>query len=97
MNDVEKDPIEGERSSPLEFPCWFPIKAFGKDEDAFEEVVAAIVRRHVARPEENIISSRLSRNGSYRAVTVRIMAENRAQLDSIYQELTEEPRVLMLL
>jgi len=97
MDEFETDPIEGERSLPLDFPCWFPIKAFGKDDDAFEELVAAIVRRHVTRPEENIISSRISRNGNFRAVTVRIMAENRAQLDRIYEALTEEPRILMLL
>jgi len=81
----------------LAFPCWYPLKAFGKNSSSFEDLVAGVVRRHVARPEENLVSSRESRDGTYLAVTVRFMAENQAQLNEIYAELNENPHVLMLL
>lgn len=88
---------DGNERPLLEFPCWFPVKAFGKNDHAFEDLVAGIVRRHVSKPEENIISSQESNQGKFLAVTVRFMAENQAQIDRIYTELNDHPHVLMLL
>ncbi|MBN2554298.1 MAG: DUF493 domain-containing protein [Anaerolineales bacterium] len=97
--EEESNPGENqiERMTLLEFPCWFPLKAFGRDEEAFEDAVAAIVRKNVSHPEETIVSSKLSREGNFRVVTVRFMAESKAQLDRIYSELNDDPKVLMLL
>ena len=81
----------------LEFPCDWPVKAFGPGTEAFELAVVAIVRRHVSDLNENAVSTRPSRAGKYRAVTVNIRAESRAQLEAIYTDLRAHPDVVMVL
>lgn len=81
----------------LEFPCEFPIKAFGLASDVFLDTVLSIVRRQVT--ESAIVSTqcRSSQGGKYSAVTILITATSKAQLDAIYQELTACPDVIMAL
>lgn len=86
-----------EQESLLEFPCQFPIKAMGKYSEHFDALVVEIVRRHAPDIREGAVSSRPSKAGSYLAVTVTIEAQSRAQLDAIYQALTDHPDVLMAL
>ncbi len=81
----------------LEFPCDWPVKAFGPGTEAFELAVVAIVRRHVSDLNENAVSTRPSRAGKYSAVTVTIQAESRAQLEAIYTDLRAHPDVVMVL
>lgn len=81
----------------LEFPCRFPIKAMGKSSAQFDLTVVEIVRRHVDDLHEGSVSSRPSKGGKYTSVTVVIEATSRAQLDAIYQDLTDHPEVLMAL
>lgn len=83
--------------SPLEFPCSFPLKVFGKDEDAFESFIVGIVRKHVPELQEENVSSRLSDGGKYLAVTATFIADSREQLDALYMELSRHDRVLMVL
>lgn len=77
----------------LEFPCEYPIKAMGESSDDFDAVVVEIVRRHVASLAENAVSSRQSSGGKFTSVTVTIEATSKAQLDAIYQDLTDHPRI----
>jgi len=84
-------------NSPLSFPCDFPIKAMGRDEDDFDALVVGLVRRHSPDLLEGAVKSRRSRRGRYVSVTVTIQAESREQLDSIYMDLCAEERVLMAL
>lgn len=81
----------------LEFPCQFPIKAMGKSGAQFDVTVVEIVRRHVDDLKEGAVSSRPSKGGKYMSVTVVIEATSRAQLDAIYQDLTDHPEILMAL
>lgn len=83
--------------SLMEFPCVFPLKAIGTGADDFEGLVISIVRKHVPTLGEGAVSSRLSSNGKYLAVTATFTAESRAQLDALYQELSDHERVVMLL
>jgi putative lipoic acid-binding regulatory protein len=83
--------------SPLEFPCSFPLKVFGRNADDFEAFVVAIVRRHVPQLDQKAISSRPSKNGNYLAVTITFTAESQAQLDALYQELSDSERIVMTL
>lgn len=83
--------------SLLEFPCQFSIKAMGKNTADFDLVVVEIIRRHVPDLGEGSVSLRPSKAGNYTAVTVTIEATSRAQLDAIYQGLTDHPAVLMAL
>ena len=61
------------------------------------EVDSPIVRRHAPDIGEGAVTSRESRNGNYLAVTVRVMAESREQMDRIYQELCDHEHVTMAL
>lgn len=77
----------------LEFPCEYPIKAMGESSADFDELVVEIVRRHVQSLAENAVSSRHSSGGKFTSVTVTIQATSKAQLDAIYQDLTDHPRI----
>lgn len=81
----------------LEFPCEWPVKAFGPGTENFEFDVIAIVRSHVGDIKENSVSTRPSRAGKYSAVTVTIWAHSRQQLEAIYTDLRAHPDVVMVL
>ncbi|BCX88075.1 conserved hypothetical protein [Methylomarinovum tepidoasis] len=81
----------------LEFPCEWPVKAFGPGTEAFELDVVRIVRRHAGDLRENAVTTRPSRNGKYAVVTVTIRARSRAQLEALYTELRAHPDVVMTL
>lgn len=83
--------------SLLQFPCEFPIKVIGRREDGFQRLVAEIVGRHAPDLDLNTLRSRASRNGAYEAVTLILRANNLAQLDAIYRDLTAHEQVIMAL
>ncbi|MEM7376070.1 MAG: DUF493 domain-containing protein [Pseudomonadota bacterium] len=83
--------------SLLEFPCAFDVKAMGKPENGFRALVVSLVGQHVDDLSESTVTESPSRGGKYVSVTVRFDATSRAQLDAIYQTLTDEPRVLVAL
>ncbi len=79
------------------FPCEFLIKVFGNASDQFELEVLTIIRKHVDDLREDALASRPSKDGKYLALTIKIMAQDRAQLDAIYRDLSSNPHVLMAL
>ena len=79
------------------FPCDFPVKVMGRATPDFDSLVVSLVRRHSPDIGEGAVYTRLSNGGRYMAVTVTIQAQSKTQLDSIYQELTAESRVLVAL
>ena len=87
------------KESLLEFPCRFPIKAMGRGNGAFEAIVVQIVRAHAELwpGEDEPVRTKPSRNGNFVGVTVVVEATSQAQLDAIYQDLTDCPDVLMAL
>ncbi|BBA35266.1 UPF0250 protein TevJSym_ao00670 [Methylocaldum marinum] len=84
-------------ASLLQFPCDFPIKAFGHSRPDFHGLVVDIVRRHTPNLAEGAVTSRPSHGGKFMAVTVTIRAESKAQLDAIYRDLTGCSEILMAL
>lgn len=84
-------------SAIMDYPCEIAIKAMGKHEPGFEEVVIEIVQRHVGSLDEECVSCRPSKNGNFLAVTIRVRAESREQMDRIYHELTAHERVTVAL
>ncbi len=85
------------RESLLSFPCRFPIKAMGRADSAFEGIATHIVRSHAELwPEEPVVSTP-SKQGNYVSLTFVIVAKSQDQLDTIYQELSDSPDVLMAL
>ena len=86
-----------ERLGLFEFPCQFPIKAMGKAEIEFDLLVIDIIRQYVDELSADVVKTRPSKNGKYLSVTVTIEAKSQQQLDDIYQQLSDHPRVLMAL
>jgi hypothetical protein len=84
-------------NSPLEFPCDVPIKIFGRNETDFREAALAIVHAAFADLTPAGVSETLSREGRYASLTVTVRAQSRAQLDSVYRELSAHDLVLMVL
>ena len=81
----------------LEFPCEFPVKAMGRHDAGFEAMVTKIILAH-AEPAAGVpITTNASSSGSYLSVTVTIEAVSKAQLDRIYQDLTDCELVLVAL
>lgn len=81
----------------LQFPCRFPIKVMGRNNEAFEFEVVRILRRHIPQLSEGAIQRRDSRQSNYASLTIVIEAQSREQLDAIYRELTASDQVLMAL
>jgi putative lipoic acid-binding regulatory protein len=83
--------------APFEFPCDFPIKVMGRDSESFRTLTLAIVERHAGSLAASSISERPSSGGRFLALTYTIRAQSRAQLDRIYQDLTDSGVVLVAL
>jgi uncharacterized protein len=83
--------------SVIEYPCEFPIKAMGISGDALQAAVMEIINRHVPDLATDALKSRPSSNGKYTAITITITAQNRAQLDAIYEDLSAHKLILMAL
>lgn len=85
------------RDTLLEFPCRFPIKAFGNDADDFESLVYELVKAHAPEVTPDDVSRNTSRAGNYLAVTIEIRARSQDQIDAIYADLSASDAVLMAL
>jgi len=84
-------------SSPLSFPCEFPVKVMGENSDSFEQEIVMIARRHIPDLGEGSIRSRPSRSGKYLSVTITFTAQSREQLDRLYLAVNAHAGVRMVL
>jgi uncharacterized protein len=80
----------------LQFPCSYPVKVMGLNNEAFTSVVVSVFRKHM-NPAEFSYSTRPSSANKYLSITVTFMAQSKEQLDAIYQDLNDEDLVLMTL
>jgi len=91
------DSGSGQQETLLEFPCRFPVKAMGRNKDGFETLVTEIILTHAELFAAEAVTTQLSSSGKYLSVTVTIEAISKAQLDRIYQDLTDCEQVLVAL
>ncbi|HZE59542.1 MAG TPA: DUF493 domain-containing protein [Burkholderiales bacterium] len=84
-------------SSLLAFPCDFPIKVMGRKQPGFAQAVTEIVVKHAPDFDPGTVEMRPSRKGRYLSVTCIVRATSREQLDALYQELCDDPAVVMVL
>ena len=84
-------------SSPLAFPCDFPIKVMGRKQPGFAQAVTDVVKKHAPEFDPASVQMRPSRQGRYLSVTCVVRATSREQLDALYQELCDHPSVVMVL
>jgi len=78
----------------LAFPCRYPIKVMGLNQNDFLDMVIGILTRHISYLSMDDFSSRTSSGGKYISISVMFMAESREQVDALYKELAENIRVL---
>ena len=81
----------------LEFPCDFPIKMMGRDQDSFRQAAIAVIEEHAGKLPDDAISTSSSRKGNFISITVTISAQSQQQLDDIYQALTDHEEILVAL
>ncbi len=81
----------------MEFPCEFPLKAFGLNNPGFEEIVIDLIRAHCPESTTFKVKKNESKKGKYQSLTVTFTAQSRAQMDNIYQSLTDSEHVVMSL
>ena len=94
---MSEQPETIERESLLEFPCRFPIKAMGRHSEEFKSTVEVIIRKHAQFWPGEDVQHTPSREGNFLSVTAVVEATSQAQLDAIYQELTDCELVIMAL
>ena len=83
--------------SIIPYPCDFPIKIFGRNEPDFSASIVEIVLHHDPDFDAASVEWRVSSGSNYLSVTCTIRATSRAQLDALYQELVDHPKVKMVL
>ena len=84
------------RETLLEFPTPFPIKALGRDEPGFRQLVLELIAVHAVFDPDYDVKEQTSSNGNFVSVTVTLRAESQDQLDTIYQALHDHDQVLMV-
>ena len=86
-----------EEESLIEFPCDFPVKVMGAAIPEFHQRMVEIASKHDARFNDEETKLKHSKTGKYTSLTLNIHAENKAQLDALYQEMTDCELVLWAL
>ncbi len=81
----------------LNFPCEYPVRVIGRDEDDFAAFVMEVVSHHVPDLAADMYTVHPSSKGKYLSVAVTFIAESRAQVDGLYKELGSHKRVLVAL
>ncbi len=85
-------------SQPIyQFPSMYSLKAIGKTEGDFEDIVYSIMLKHIPSFEKTGMSSRLSRDGNYLSITLSFYAESKDQVESLFKELNDHEQVIMVL
>lgn len=85
------------RPTFIDYPCDFPIKIMGKDEQSFTKSVLMIVNRHIPNFDDNSVEKKVSNKNKYLSLTCTVHVISRSQLDALYQELCDHPMVLMVI
>ncbi|MCX7545564.1 YbeD family protein [Marinicella gelatinilytica] len=81
----------------LTFPCEYPIKAMGANEDNFQEDVYQCIKQHAPEVSKEGVQIKTSKNDKYLSVTVLVYAQSREHLINIYQDLRELDSVVWTL
>jgi len=89
--------MEEDKSPRIEYPCAYPIKVMGLQEEGFVDCVVEVVQRHDPQFAADTITIRESRNGKYLSVKVIINATGPDHIHALFTELKATGRVVMVL
>lgn len=67
----------------LEFPVDYEFKAFGPNEEGFNQALLEAIAA-IAPVSEHSLRQRPSSSGNYRCVTLLVRVQNREQLQQVY-------------
>ncbi len=81
----------------LEFPCPFSIKAMGLASVEFEEEIYQLLKTKLPYLKKTDITNKTSKTGKYHSLSIKITATSKAQLDELYQMLSDCPSVAVAL
>jgi len=81
----------------IDYPCEFPIKIMGKNEEEFTKSILMIVNRHIPNFDDKSTETKASKENKYLSLTCTVHVVSQSQLDALYQELCDHPLVLMAL
>ncbi len=81
----------------MTFPCDFGLKVMGENNNNYPAYVLSVCQEHVTGVNESDMHTRLSSSGKYIAVTVKLVATSRKQLDDLYIELNNHKQTKMAL
>lgn len=81
----------------IAFPCDYPVKVMGANEDDFVAIVVGLGRRHAPELTDADVSVRTSRNERWVSVTMTIQATGEAQLKALFEDLKATGRIQLVL
>jgi len=80
--------IISEEDSLIEYPCVFTVKVMGAALPEFRTKIMQITQKHDPQFNETKVKEKFSKGNKYLSLSLTIWAEDRAQLDALYEELT---------
>jgi putative lipoic acid-binding regulatory protein len=81
----------------MAFPCEVDIKVFVRADKKLEQQVHALLLSHLDAEQVLSIRLRESRRGKYHALSCRVRAMSRMELDDVYRSLTKHPDIVMVI
>lgn len=81
----------------FEFPCRFPIKIIANPKKEVTEFALKTLEKYIKNLEDSEFITRESKTGKYISITAIFEATSKEQLDNIYQALSENPEIHMVL
>jgi len=94
MSDTSNDE---QHNALMDYPCAFTIKTMGLAGTNFEIIALEIIMRHAPEVGESDMKSKLSKTNKFISLSISITAQNKQQMDAIYQDLSDCEQVLMSL
>lgn len=85
-----------EKNTCIQFPCTFPLKVMGLNNDLFEPAVREIFETFFGT-EPLPYEKQFSSSNKYVSITVTFTATSKEQLDALYNALNSHELVLMTL
>jgi putative lipoic acid-binding regulatory protein len=84
------------KQSLMQFPCSFPLKVMGPNNEEFTSAVMAIFLHHM-NATEFTYETKESSSKKYLSITITFKAQSSDQLNDLYEELNASDLVLMTL
>lgn len=90
-------PTSPEDLNILVFPCLIEVKIFFLNATENEQLIKQLVAQHTPAADFTDWRCKQSKAGKYRSASAAIRAQNRPQMDNLYQALSASDKVIMVL